>query len=647
METQRVRPTFKHIYFRKWVMFLAGLFVGASAHANPRAVVVDNILQSSNLPIIILQTNGQAILDQPKITARMGVIDNGMGMLNHRNDPFNHFDGYVGIELRGESSLTFVKKSYRLETRDSLGNNRNVSLLGMPKENDWILYGPYVDKTLLRNALMFHLGESTGRYAPRMRFCELVINDQYVGVYALMEKIKQDKNRVSIAAIKPWDLSGVSLTGGYIVRMDKPDSGYVSFNTGLRMPHHSQITLQFYDPPREELNDVQAEWLKQFFYRMEETLIGSNFKSLETGYREYLDAGSFIDFLLTGELALDVDKFKYSTYFFKEKETDGGKLHAGPIWDFDLGFGNDEPWSYGQKGDVWQYLETDIGRCYWWERLMEDLYFRNRCFSRWSFLRTNSFSDAAVTQYIDSCATLLDGPQTRNFQQWVIMGLKLYENTFVGQTYAQEVAYLKSWTLQRLQWMDTNLNGFLLKPEATLQQLPQEMGASTTVVRLSLRDDYFNRKFFQNDDFKLNNEGPYLTKDSVHFVNDSTVDLHLRQAPSPEGLTADLTVTVRAKVLDSSVDLTSKSIRISDLDKIVGRPEFQLLARNQQLLIRTRSGLTGELLLELYDLTGRLALRQRLEMTLETQVPVSLTKGVYLVRLKVGDHTYQERVFIP
>lgn len=631
---------------RMLVCWLLALQLFSQAKAGNNAVVTDNILQSSNLPIVVLDTKGQTIPDQPKITARMGIIDKGAGVTNFRSDPFNQYDGFVGIELRGESSLTFVKKSYRLETRDSLGANLNVSLLGMPLENDWILYGPYVDKTLLRNALMFHLGETTGRYSPRFRFCELVINDEYCGVYALMEKIKRDKFRVSVASMKPWDVSGVGITGGYLVRMDKPDSGFVSFNTGLRKPGHSQINLQYYDPPREELNDVQAAWLQQFFYRFEETLIGNNYNDLEDGFRKYVDVGSFIDFLLTGELALDVDKFKYSTYFFKEKDTDGGKLHAGPLWDFDLGFGNDEPWAYGQKGDIWQYLETDIGRCYWWVRMMEDPYFRNRCFSRWNYLRQHAFSDIAVTNYIDSCAMILDGPQARNSQKWAIMGLKLYENTFVGETYAQEIAYLKSWALQRLHWMDANLNGFLLTPEATLEQPAIPIPPLGRILRLTLKDDYFNRKVFKNDDFKLNNDGLSLTKDSIHFVNDSTVDIYVKLANTDVQLTSDISVTVQAKVLESSVALVSGPLLVNSLNVDRLRPEFQFVSKGGFIQIRSRSGLTGQAVLELYDLAGRVVHRQELYLNLDSQVPVPVSKGVYLVRMNVGGRSYQERIFV-
>lgn len=576
----------------------------------------------------------------------MGVIDNGPHALNYRTDPFNQYDGFIGIELRGESSLTFSKKSYRFETRDALGENLNVPLLGMPKENDWILYGPYIDKTLLRNSLIFHLGETTGRYASRMRFCELILNDQYQGVYVLMEKIKRDKNRVSIAELNPEDISGVELTGGYIVRMDKSDSGYVSFKTGITFPSHSQVSLQYYDPSGSELNTQQKTWFKQFITNFETSMVKTTFNRSGTGYHEYLDAGSFVDFMLTGELALEVDKYKFSTFFFKEKDTDGGKLHAGPLWDFDRGFANDAPWPYGQTGVIWQYCEPSSGRCFWWERLMQDPYFRNLCFTRWKYLRERSFSDEAVVHFLDSCALLLDGPQVRNFTYWPIMGVKLALNTYVGKNYAEEVAFLKNWTLKRLHWMDENLSGFLLTPEAFLQEIPEASTFNSPVVRLRLQETYFNRKIFQNDDFSLNNEDLFISKDTFLYVNDSTVEVHLKSVFPSGVLNPDFSITVKAKVLETAVQLDSKTLRTSSLNEIAMHPAYQVLSAANQLIIRSRDADEECIHLELFDMTGRMVDRRILTPALVIQVETRLPKGLYLIRLTSGNRRYKERLFI-
>ena len=153
---------------------------------------------SSNLPIIAINTFGTPIPDEPKIKAEMGVVDNGPGQINHISDSFNGYHGWINIEIRGESAQMFPKKSYGFETQDSLGENNNVALLGLPEENDWILYGPYSDKTLIKNVLSLKLSRDMGRYASRTQYCEVFINESYQGLYVLMEKIKQDSNRVDI-----------------------------------------------------------------------------------------------------------------------------------------------------------------------------------------------------------------------------------------------------------------------------------------------------------------------------------------------------------------------------------------------------------------------------------------------------------------
>ncbi|RKY52206.1 MAG: spore coat protein CotH, partial [Candidatus Neomarinimicrobiota bacterium] len=87
--------------------------------------IVAQELTQSNLPIIVINTFSREIPDEPKITAHMGIINNE-NQPNHISDPFNEYDGYIGIETRGSSSQMFPKKSYSIETRDEIGNNLNV-----------------------------------------------------------------------------------------------------------------------------------------------------------------------------------------------------------------------------------------------------------------------------------------------------------------------------------------------------------------------------------------------------------------------------------------------------------------------------------------------------------------------------------------
>lgn len=146
---------------------------------------------SSNLPIVVITTKpGETIKNEPKITAEMKIIHNGGGIRNNVSDSGNIYNGKIGIEIRGMYSASLPQKPYGFETRDIAGNNLDVSLLGMPSENDWVLLANYNDKTFLRNVLAFELFEKMGHYAPRTRYCEVVLNDEYQGIYLLGEKIK-------------------------------------------------------------------------------------------------------------------------------------------------------------------------------------------------------------------------------------------------------------------------------------------------------------------------------------------------------------------------------------------------------------------------------------------------------------------------
>lgn len=182
-------------------------------------------LTSSKLPIIIIDTNGQTIPDEPKITASMKIIDKGNGERNYVNDPANVYNGKIGIEIRGHSSQMFPKKQYGIELRDDAGNDISVSILGMPSESDFVLNASYTDKSLLRNVIAYKLGNDLGRYASRTKFCEVIINNQYMGIYILQEKVKRDKNRVNIKKIATADTTGDAVTGGYILKIDRIDPG--------------------------------------------------------------------------------------------------------------------------------------------------------------------------------------------------------------------------------------------------------------------------------------------------------------------------------------------------------------------------------------------------------------------------------------
>jgi len=421
---------------------------------------------TSSLPIVVISTNHIAIPDTPKIDGYMGIINNGPGQLNNINNPYNEFYGQIAIEIRGSSSAMFPAKSYGLETRGPDSVNYNASIFDWPSDNDWILYAPYTDKSLIRNVLTFKLGNETGNYAPRTKLCELILNDEYVGVYVFMERIKINPGRVGIDPLEYIDTVDNHITGGYIVKVDKTTGGGIIAWTSpftSAAPGNSAINYQLHDPSIEVIHPLQQQYIQSYVSAWETALAGPNFADPQIGFRAYADEASFIDYMLINELSKNVDGYRISTFLYKERFSEGGKLVAGPLWDFNLGWGNA---NYCQGGNTsgWEINFNAIcggglDNPFWWNRMLQDSVYANRVKCRWLELRTSVLDSSVLMNYIDSMSLALTLPAQRTYTKWPILGTYVWPNNFIGQTYIEEMEYLKSWTSSRLVWMDNNMFG--------------------------------------------------------------------------------------------------------------------------------------------------------------------------------------------
>ncbi len=409
---------------------------------------------SSNLPLVVIDTNGQTISDDPKITANMGIIWNGPGKRNTLNDPKNNFNGKVGIEIRGSSSQYFFpKKSYGFETKSIDLLDIDVSLLGMPEENDWILYAPYTDKTMIRDVLTFTLDASLGHWSPRCRYVELFLNGNYEGVYVLMEKIKRNKNRVDIAKLTTADNSGEALTGGYIIKIDKTTGGG---GEGWTSNYSNIVGRTFYQydyPKSKEITTVQKSYIQTYIRLMENALYQEVFK-VPGNYHEYLNDSSFIDFMIINELAKNVDGYRLSSYLYKGKND---RINCGPIWDFNLTYGNAD-YHNGWSTTGFQY-QANLGSDYWqnpfwWNKLLRDPSYVTKLKKRWAWIRKHELSDQRIAFVIDSLTNVISEAQVRNYQRWPILGIKVWPNYYVGSSYVSEINWMKNWITSRLAFLD-------------------------------------------------------------------------------------------------------------------------------------------------------------------------------------------------
>ena len=399
---------------------------------------------SSNLPIVIIQTDNRTLTNREKTGATMKIIDNG-SKRNKITDPANGYDGNIKIKLRGNSSLFFDQKRFTFETLTPEGKANNVELLGMPADNDWVLLAPYNDISMMRDVFAFDMWNNMGHWAPRTRYCEVVMNGHYIGVYILCEKIKRGENRIDIAKLKKSDTTAVDITGGYIVRIDPPDEGEKSFQSevpgiittggmggfgggmggfggpGGGFGGRATVTWTYFYPKSDKLTPEQEEYIKNYIKTTEKVIQSDNFADPKEGYAKYIDVESFVDYIIHTELSLNADGLKRSTYFYKTKQNEdgtGGKLHAGTVWDYNLAYGNCN-FANANKIDAWVYEggETNPTPAMF-KRLMEDPAFVAKIKARWKELRKGYLSDTNIDKFIDEHAAVLKESQARQYAKY-------------------------------------------------------------------------------------------------------------------------------------------------------------------------------------------------------------------------------------
>ena len=266
---------------------------------------------SSNLPIVIITTDNypnstqpQEILDSPRVLGNMKIIKHPDGTRNYMTDvntpAFINYNGRISIEIRGSSSQTLPKKQYGLTTllTDNISNN-NVSLLGMPSENDWILNGMGYEPSLIRDYLFYNLARQMGEYASRTVYCEVVINGDYVGLYVFQEKIKPDSNRVNILKITSTDNSLPNVSGGYITKSDKTTGNDPVAWTMISYAWTTDFIHEYPDPS--DVTPQQSTYIQSQFTNLETTAHNNN-TSVSNGFPSVIDIPSFVDFMLLNEL---------------------------------------------------------------------------------------------------------------------------------------------------------------------------------------------------------------------------------------------------------------------------------------------------------------------------------------------------------
>ena len=309
----------------------------------------------------------------------MKIIYRGEGLRNYLTDQdapeYLNYNGRINIELRGSSSQSLPKKQYGFSTlmNDNFTNN-NISLMGMPADNDWILNGLGFEPGLIRDYLCYNLSRMLGEYASRTAYCEVVINGYYNGLYVLQEKIKQGSERVNISKIETMDNSYPKITGGYIIKADKTTGNDPIAWSMSSYYGHNDIGYIIDYPKPENVTNPQKIYIEGEFTKLATMAQWEN-SSLDIGYPSLIDIPSFVDFMILNELGSNADAYTYSTFFHKDRN---GKLRAGPIWDLNLTFGYDLAiWGFDRsKPDVWQFSNGDNDGARFWRDLFNNPEFR-------------------------------------------------------------------------------------------------------------------------------------------------------------------------------------------------------------------------------------------------------------------------------
>lgn len=596
---------------------------------------------SSNIPIVKLTSLNSAINNNTKVPVLMQIIDNGSGQINYANQTNYAYEGKILAEWQGFSGPYYPKKNYDFDLIDSNGVKIDTVIIGLPSENDFIFKAEYLDHSLLKNTITYEFSRRMGTYAPRTRPCEILLDGEYLGYYTLTEAIKRDKNRVNIANLSPTDISGINLTGGYIIEMNINgesgawNSNYAPINSATA---GNIVEFKYVDPKAVEILPLQANYIHSFVDSFENALNASTFMDTQIGYTKFIDVSTFIDFLIVNEFSVNYDSYGRSTFMYKEKATDGGKLKIGPPWDYDRAM------DYGNINSAagWVWLNTHPGWPFpfWWSKLYSDPNYKKKLACRWKTLRQDALKTSEFMYFIDSMANVLNQASVRNFTVWNELG---------AQSYSDQINSLKSYLTTRLAWIDNELAPFS-NYQINLN-LPQD---TTSCTDLSYDASLANGSFLSynwqpgpdSSLIYITSSGNYYLqvtdiygcqkKDSIHVTifqnSDTTLAVNSLTSYLLNGLNYTASGTYYQTILnkdgcDSLITLNLKIVTNENALLVFPNPT------SDQVLVSLPEEFIGKNI-SLYDYTGRIVYDYTVISQDETLSLLDLAAGTYYLRIE-------------
>lgn len=401
---------------------------------------------AGNLPVLSVDTGGGRIAKESEIEATLSVID---GYETNAIDQEAIFTTDMTIKYRGSSSYSgFDKRSYRIKLYRDSGKSLEYALLGMGEHSEWVLYGPFLDRSLVRNRLLYGLAREMAVWSPDTRYCELYVDGAYQGVYLAVEPVTNGPSRLNLN-----EFGLITGETAYLLKRDRPgteDQVIESYGT-IAGKTDNELSVAY--PASSKLTTAQKRWIEKDLSAFERVLYSENYTDEQAGYAAYIDVDSFVDYYLINELAMISDATHLSTYVYKDI---GGKLKMA-VWDFNNAFNN-------YQGTNYDTDEFFLTKGNWYDQLLKDQAFVDKVVARYRQLRRDEWSDERLLGLIDQNIEDLGDAVDRNFELW---GYTFEDNLLSRDeegksrdphSFEEAVAMLKDCLMERVAFLDAHID---------------------------------------------------------------------------------------------------------------------------------------------------------------------------------------------
>ena len=419
---------------------------------------IDEDTFSSHLPVVSIETGGGGgvIPGRPEqgqhvkdiensfIQADMRIYDREGELNKLSSQPV--LESKINIRVRGNSSRTFDKVGYLFKFTDDAGMERKLEVMGMEKDSTWVLHGPYLDKTLMRNYMWYNLAGQIMEWAPDVRYCEVFLDHEYQGLYVMAEQISMGEGRIEMTKY-----DGKSNISSYIVCADREsvnDVQYLDNFTSYALRINGKLEVKY--PGASRITPELTEYISRDFSRFEKALYSFDYDTARYGYQNYIDVDSFVDYFIINEVTQNTDAGLYSTYFYKDVS---GKLKMC-VWDFNNCCDN---YIEDQTPMAGFFMQNRP----WYFMLCKDEAFMEKVITRYHQLRKGILSEEAVESYIAGVQSYLGPAIERNFEKWGYSFLPekdlLYEDERKIGSYEAAVEQYETRLVRRMRWMDEHI----------------------------------------------------------------------------------------------------------------------------------------------------------------------------------------------